>query len=87
MNHRQRKTLHAVFAHPLGANIDHDAVLHLFKALGAEVENKSGNRQGVSLNGHSVALTHVSHDLPKEEVMQVRKFLTACGIDPKDYPL
>lgn len=87
MNHRHRKTLHSIFAHPIPNNLDYKAVVHVLEQLGAEIENKSGNRIGVSLNGHSAAFTHVTHDLPKEEVVQIRKFLETCGIDPAGYPL
>lgn len=87
MNHRHRKTLHSIFAHPLNANIDFDAVVHVLEQLGAEIDNKSGSRIGVKLNGHSAAFNRASHDLPKEEVMQVRKFLAMCGITQGDYPL
>ena len=87
MNHRHRKTLHAIFAHPVGANIDFKQVVHVLEQLGAEIDNKSGNRIGVTLNGHTVAFMHVHHDLPKEEVIQVKKFLITCGIDPDAYPV
>ena len=86
MNHKHRKTLHALFAHPISANINFKDVVHVFEGLGAEVENKSGNRIGVSLNGHSVAFSHAHHSLPKEEVVQNRKFLETCGVDPAAYP-
>lgn len=86
MNHKHRKTLHALFAHPISANIDFREVVHVLEALGAEVTNKSGNRIGVKLNGHTAAFTHVHHDLPKEEVVLIKKFLTTCGIDPAAYP-
>ena len=52
MNHSHRKTLHALFAHPISANIDYKSVVHVLEDLGAEIENKSGNRIGVTLNGH-----------------------------------
>jgi hypothetical protein len=87
MNHHHRKTLHALFAHPISANIDFKDMLHLLEGVGAKIDNKSGNRIGVTLNGHSVALQHAHHDLPKEEVAQVRKFLEACGISPADHPV
>ena len=41
----------------------------------------------MKLNGHSVAFMHAQHDLPKEEVVQVRKLLESCGIEPKKYPI
>jgi hypothetical protein len=87
MNHHHRKTLHALFAHPISNNIDFKRVVHLLEDLGAEIDNKSGNRIGVKLNGHSAAFTHTHHDLPKEEVVQVRKFLETCGITADKYPL
>jgi hypothetical protein len=53
--------------------------------LGAEVDNKPGNRVGVMLNGRSAAFTHAHRDLPKEEVIRVRKFLETCGITPASF--
>jgi hypothetical protein len=87
MNHRHRKVLHALFAHPISANIDFKAVVHVLGELGAEIETKSGNRVGVRLNGHEASFMHAHHSLPKEEVVQIRKFLEACGIDPAAYPV
>ena len=86
MNHRHRKVLHAVFAHPVSANISFKDVEHVLADLGAEIDNRAGNRIGVTLNGHTAAFTRVHHDLPKEEVIQIRKFLSACGVDPAQYP-
>jgi hypothetical protein len=37
MNHRHRKTLHALFAHPISANIDFKKVMHLLEEAGASV--------------------------------------------------
>ena len=85
MNHKHRKVLAQLFAHPISSNIDFREVEHVLKDLGAEIENKHGNRIGVTLKGHTAAFTHAHHDLPKEEVMQIRKFLTTCGIDPAAY--
>ena len=86
MNHRHRKTLHALFAHPLSSNVDFKEVIHVLEELGAEIDNKSGNRVGVKLNGHSAAFTHANHSLPKEEVVQIRTFLVQCGVGPAQYP-
>lgn len=87
MNHRHRKVLHALFAHPINANIDFKDVEHVLTELGAEIENKSGSRIGISLNGHKVAVHHANHSVPKEEVIQIRKFLETCGITPEAYPV
>ena len=86
MNHRHRKVLHAIFAHPISANIDFKEVMHVLEELGAEIDNKSGNRVGVTLRGHTVAFSHANHSVPKEEVVQIRKFLEACEISPATYP-
>jgi hypothetical protein len=82
MNHKHRAVLEAIFAHPTSGNIDFKEAVHALEALGAEVVNKSGNRIGVSLNGHTVALSHAHHDLPKDEVIQIKKFLETCGVGP-----
>ena len=82
MNHHHRKTLQAVFAHPVSAE-----VRHVFENLGSEIDHKSGRRVGVKLNGHSVAFSHAQHSLPTDEVAQVRRFRETCGIDPDQFPL
>ena len=87
MNHRHRKTLHALFAHPISANTDLKKVLRLLEDIGAEVDNKLGNRVGVKLHGHSAAFRHAHRELRKEEVVQVRKFLETCGMTPAKFPL
>lgn len=86
MNHKHRKVLAQLFAHPISANIDFKEVEHVLKDLGAEIENKNGNRIGVTLNGHSAAFVHVNHSIPKDEVVQIRKFLETVGISPEQYP-
>jgi hypothetical protein len=87
MNHHHRKVLHTLFAHPINANIDMKDLEHLLRDLGAEIESKSHGRIGITLGGHSVAIAHVNHSLPKDEVLQVRKLLETCGIDPAAYPV
>lgn len=86
MNHKHRKTSQALFAHPISSNINFKEMVHVLEELGVQIENKSGNRIGVSLNGHSAAFIHAQHDLPKEEIALVRNFLSLRGIDPTEYP-
>lgn len=86
MNHRHRKVLHALFAHPVSANIDFQDVQSVFRELGAEIEERSGARIAVTLKGHTVAFHHANHSVPKDEVVQIRKFLIDCGISPEQYP-
>jgi hypothetical protein len=87
MNHRHRKLLHAIFAHPINANLDMQEVEHLLRELGAELENKSGGRVGVTLKGHTVAFGVADHSVPKDEVVQIKKFLETCGVTADSYPV
>jgi len=86
MNHRHRKVLQALFAHPLSSNIDFKEIEHVLVELGAEIDTKSGSRIGVTLNGHTVAFHHTNHSLAKEDVVNIRKFLETCGITPDAFP-
>jgi hypothetical protein len=88
MNHHQRQTLHALFAHPISSNIAMSDVTSVLAHLGAEIDNRHKARIGVTLNGHTAVFHTPQHHLPKDEVAQLRKFIESCGIDPaRDYPL
>ncbi|MFA7275983.1 MAG: hypothetical protein WC043_04205 [Pseudobdellovibrionaceae bacterium] len=83
MNHHSQKVLESIFAHPVSANIDFKDVEHVLTDLGAAIEEKSGNRISIEMDGRSVILHRPhQHSLPKEEVAQLRGFLIDCGIDP-----
>ena len=86
MNHHQRKVLHAIFAHPINANLDFKDVTNVLTGLGAEIDAKTKSRIGVTLNGQTTILHLTNHALLKAEVMQVRKFLESCGISAGAYP-
>lgn len=88
MNHKHRKVLHALFAHPVSGNINFNQVEHVFKELGADLSSTHTGKVSVALNGHKANFRHANHSLPPQEVAQVRKFIETCGIDPAtDYPL
>ena len=88
MNHRHRKVLHAIFAHPVSANIDPKAVEAVFEELGAEVSVNGSGHLAVKLGGHAHAFHNTHHSLSKDEVVAIRQFLTHSGVDPaRDYPL
>ncbi len=87
MNHRHRKVLHQLFAHPISANIDFNDVQSVLKELGADVEDRSGARVAVTLKGHTVLFHHANHSVPKEEVQQIRRFLIDCGVAPEQFPV
>lgn len=88
MNHHHRKVLHALFAHPVSANIDPRHVQAVLAELGADVLHGGHGRLMVRLNGQSHGFHDTRHSLSKEEVGALRKFLAEAGIDPaRDYPL
>ncbi len=88
MNHHHRKILHQFFAHPLNPNISMREAQSVFRELGAEIDEAKSGKIHVKLSGHSANFSHGGHSLPKDEVMQIRKFLETCGVDPeRDYPL
>ncbi|MBR0673664.1 hypothetical protein [Neoroseomonas soli] len=87
MNHRHRKVLHAIFAHPVSANIDPRAVQAVFEELGAELAHNGSGRVGVKLNGHAHAFHDSRHSLSKDEVVEIRNFLSQAGVDPAVFPV
>jgi hypothetical protein len=87
VNHHQRKVLHAIFAHPLNANLEMKDIVSVLNALGAEIDAKSKSRLGVMLNGRTTVLHISSQSVLKAEVMQIRKFLESCGIAVEAYPI
>jgi len=88
MNHHHRKVLHALFAHPVSANIDPKAVQAALVELGAEVTHGGHGHLRVSLNGHTHGFHDAHHSLSKDAVVELRHFLTLAGIDPaRDHPL
>jgi hypothetical protein len=87
VNHHQRKVLHAIFAHPLNANLEMKDVVNVLSGLGTEIDAKSKSRLGVTLNGRTMVLHLASHSLLKAEVMQIRKFLESWGIAADAYPV
>ena len=88
MNHKHRKTLHSLFSHPLSSNISIKDVEHVFTELGATLGHGHGGKLSVNLKGHTASFNEHGHSLSKDEVVQIRKFVESCGIDPaRDYPL
>jgi hypothetical protein len=88
MNHHHRKVLHALFAHPVSANIDPKHALAVFEELGAEVAHGGHGGVKVTLNGHTHGFHDRRHSLSKDEVAEMRRFLAEAGVDPaRDFPL
>ncbi len=87
MNHHQRKILHAIFAHPVNANLEMKDITAVLNGLGAETEVRTKNRVGVKLQGKVTSLHLANHTLTRTEVTELRKFLEACGVTAEAFPV
>ena len=84
MNSKNRKTLEAVFADPVRADIKWADIESLFAARGGALEEARGSRVCVDLNGVT-AHFHRPHPEPntdKGAVKSVRRFLKNAGVTP-----
>ena len=82
MNKKHRKTLEAIYADPVRANILWKDVESLFLALGAEISEGSGSRVRVALNDVRAVFhrPHPRKETNKGAVKSVRRFLQEAGI-------
>lgn len=88
MNHKHRKVLHSLFSHPLPSNIHLHEVESVFKEMGADLSHSGHGRLTVNMNGKSTTFHGADHGLSKDEVVNMRKFIASCGVEPeRDYPV
>lgn len=88
MNHRHRKVLHGIFAHPLHHNLDPRAVAHVLEELGAETHHTGHGALAVKLGQERGSFHLGSGSVDGQEVIRLRKLIAAAGVDPeRDYPL
>lgn len=84
MKGKHAKTLEAVFADPVRANVLWSDVEALFHALDGEVSEGRGSRVRVSLNGVDAVFhrPHPQKETDKGALKSVRRFLTEAGHAP-----
>ena len=88
MNHKHRKVLHQLFAHPEPANLSPADVNAVLGELDAAIEERHSARFAVTLGDHTAVFHHAHHSVDKTEVRNIRKFIADAGVDPeRDYPL
>ena len=82
VNHHQRKVLHAIFAHPVNANLDLKDVTNVLTGLGAEIDAKAKSRD----RRHAQrAVDHFAPEQPQpaqgrgDADLQVPEVLRDCG--------
>ncbi len=86
MRGKHKRTLDAIFAHPLSGNIRWADMEALVKAMGGRVEQGEGSRVHFLVNGRP-ATFHRPHPRPtadKGAIAAFRKYLTGARISPKD---
>jgi hypothetical protein len=82
MKRKHEKTLSAIFAHPVSANIQWRDIEALFKELGADISEREGSRVSVELFGEVRVFhrPHPSPDTDKGAVASVRRWLEEHGV-------
>lgn len=84
MKRKHQKTLEAIFARPVSANIQWRDIEALFVELGAEISEREGSRVAVFLF-NEVRVFHRPHPSPstdKGAVASIRKWLEQHGVEP-----
>ncbi len=81
---KQRKTLQAIFAEPVRANIPWVDIESLLVACGAEISEGRGSRVRVALHGVRAVFhrPHPGKETDKGTVVAMRRFLTEAGVEP-----
>jgi hypothetical protein len=82
MKAKHRKTLHAVFADPVRANIPWADIESLLIACGAEISEGRGSRVRIALHGVRAVFhrPHSRKETDKGAVVAMRRFLTEAGV-------
>ncbi|MFN7621466.1 MAG: type II toxin-antitoxin system HicA family toxin [bacterium] len=85
---KHARTLEAVFANPVRANVLWADVESLFAAAGAEISEGRGSRVRVSLDGVDAVFhrPHPQKETDKGALKSVRRFLTEAGHAPDPKP-
>ncbi len=84
LSSRNRRTLSRIFQHPMAMNLPWRDVIHLFEALGAQIEPASKDKLKVALNGVERSFRPHQHKTvsSKDEVVELRHFLEESGCRP-----
>lgn len=87
MSHKHQNLLRTLFSDPISGNIHWREVESLLRHVGADVEQMSGARIRVRLNGVEGILhrPHHSNVLDKSGVKHVRGYLARARVTPASY--
>ncbi len=84
MRTKHQRTLRAVFANPVRANVNWSDVEALLVACGAEIREAEGSRVFFDLNGVAAVFhrPHPGKEAGKGALRAVRRFLAEAGVAP-----
>jgi hypothetical protein len=87
MSHKHEHLIDAIFRDPISANIHWREVESLLNHLGAQIDNLSGARLHVKLNGFEGTLHRPHHGgtLGRQDVKHLREFLGHAKVTPSLY--
>jgi len=88
MSHKHERLLETIFRDPPSSNIHWREIESLLIHLGATVDNLSGARVRVKLNGHEDTLHrphHGSGTFGRQDVKHLREVLARCRVTPGLY--
>ena len=82
---KHRRTLTAIFAEPVPANIGWNDVERLLRALGAELSEGRGSRVRIQMKGVRAVFhrPHPQKETDRGSVKSLRRFLMEAGIKPE----
>jgi len=81
---KHERTLAAIFADPVRANIDWSDIESLLTNLGAQISKGAGSRVRIALNGVRAVFhrPHPRKEADKGAVKSMRRFLSEAGVKP-----
>ena len=88
MSHKHEQLLRTIFHDPISCNIHWREIESLLSHVGADIEQLSGARIRVKLNGAEGILHrphHGSNALDRHSVQMLREFLARGGATPSQY--
>jgi hypothetical protein len=81
---KHRRTLEAIFAEPIRANVNWSDIEALLEACGAIISEGRGSRVRIALGGFRAVFhrPHPRKETDKGALRSMRRFLTEAGITP-----
>ena len=82
LSNKHKKILHSIFDDPIRSNIEWTSIEKLLIALGAEINEGSGSRVRIALNGIRAVFhrPHPRKEIDKGALKDMRQFLVNAGI-------